>query len=224
LKRLLILDCDGTLVDSEPASNRALHAWVRQLGLDISLEESTRMLTGLSVSTTGEILRERGLELPADWEQQIHDCEIRAVSHGIKPVTGIENVLANAVGFGYQLATATNAPAAKAQTSLPASGLAAKFPQLLENLFSAEQVARPKPAPDLLHLVCETLQVPPEECILLEDSLAGIRAGAEAGIQTFGLVGHVSRTMIQHAGAIPVESFREVIPVLRSHRQLHIEA
>ncbi len=209
-------------MDSEPASNRALHQWVRELGLDISLEESTRLFTGLSVSATGDVLLEKGVDLPQDWEKQIHDCEIRAVSEGIKPVEGIEQVLAAAAGFGYQLATATNAPALKAQTSLTVSGLSKQFPELLANLFSAEQVPNPKPAPDLLHLVCQTLNVPAEECLLLEDSLAGIRAGVNSGVQTFGLIGHVSRTMIQLAGATPVESFREVIPVLRSHRQLHV--
>ncbi len=181
---LIIWDCDGVLVDSEPIAARVLAEFLTELGAPHSPQDCFDRYTGISMATVRDRVRDLcGLDLPEDFEAQIRTRDDAAFRRDLKAIDGVREVIA-ALPMAH--CVASSGSPAKITRSLEVTGLADLFGS---RLFSAAQVARGKPAPDLFWLAAETLGVAPRNCVVVEDSLSGVRAGMAAGMRTFGFVG-----------------------------------
>lgn len=183
-ERLLIFDCDGVLVDSEPIAARVMAACAQELGLPISAEDCIERFTGISMPSVLQALADDlGRPLPDDFVSRVRTRDFEAFARELRPIEGATGLLA---AIGVPVCVASSGAVAKIRFTLGLTGL---LPWFEPHLFSAEMVARGKPAPDLFLLAAERMGVPASACAVVEDSVAGIRAARAAGMRAIGFTG-----------------------------------
>ncbi|WP_188187463.1 HAD family hydrolase [Nonomuraea sp. SYSU D8015] len=176
---LVIFDCDGVLVDSEPISVRVGVAALRRLGWSIDEAEYAERFVGCST----EYWDEHVGETPPGWREQLIAEYTAAVKAELRTVEGIEAALD---GLTLPFCVASNGRHAFIRHSLELTGLADRF---AGRVFSAEDVARGKPAPDLFLHAAATMGAAPERCVVVEDSPFGVMAAVSAGMRCLAYAG-----------------------------------
>ncbi|MNL01667.1 6-phosphogluconate phosphatase [compost metagenome] len=199
----VIFDCDGVLVDSEPIVNRVLNQMLNELGIEISLEDSTRLFLGRAVREELEMIeRMRGAPLPENWlstwlarRNAVLEAEVAAVAH-------VREAIGKIAATGMPVCVASGADRVKVKLQLTRTGLVELFQQdEREHIFSATEVARSKPAPDVYLLAARTMGVEPARCAVVEDSPTGVTAGVAAGMTVFGYAERNDAALLREAGA-----------------------
>ena len=173
---LIIFDCDGVLVDTEPVAHTVISRYVAESGFELSAAESIRRFLGFSVSALCETLMREGARIPDDSVDEIRKRILAELATGVEPIPGIHDALAT---IPHQRCVASSGRHVKIRQSLQLAGLSSFFG---ENIFSAEDVAHPKPAPDLFLHAAEQMDADPEQTLVVEDSPVGIRAAVAAGM------------------------------------------
>ncbi|MFJ7049447.1 HAD family hydrolase [Streptomyces sp. NPDC101112] len=182
---LVIFDNDGVLVDSEPISNRHLAAYLTELGHPTSYEESIRDYMGSAMHRVHELIQERtGRWLPDDFDEVFHARVFAAFERELAPVDGVFDVLEKLVAEGVPYCVASSGSHERIRVGHRTTGLDRWFGDGL--VFSAQDVGRGKPAPDLFLHAAERMGVAPERCAVVEDSPLGVRAGLAAGMDVYG--------------------------------------
>ncbi|SDH48121.1 HAD family hydrolase [Nonomuraea jiangxiensis] len=176
---LVIFDCDGVLVDSEPISVRVGTAAVRRLGWTIDEAEYAARFVGC----TKEYWAEQIGETPPGWRERLDAEYVAAVTAELRTIEGIEDVLDR---LEVPSCVASNGRHATIRRSLELTGLARHFDG---RVFSAEDVARGKPAPDLFLHAAATMGAAPERCVVVEDSPFGVTAAVTAGMRCLAFAG-----------------------------------
>jgi len=189
---LVIFDCDGVLVESEPIRVRIGVAALRRLGWSIDEREYVARFLGC----TKEYWQEQVGETPPGWQEQVDAAYASAIDSELRAVQGIEAVLD---GLDLPLCVASNVPRSLIRRSLEITGLARRF---AGHVFSAEDVARGKPAPDLFLHAAATFGAAPERCVVVEDSPFGVAAAMSAGMRCLAYAGGpVSPSRLSGLGA-----------------------
>ena len=214
---LLIFDCDGVLVDSEVIAHQTLLDALAPLGLTMSLQEAYRVFAGRSLRDTLAVIeRQIGRALPEDFLPRSRDLLFARFRAALKPVAGVEEAIA---ALPCRRCVASSSAPDRLRLALEVAGLAPLFGA---HVFSATQVARGKPAPDLFLLAARAMNAPPAHCIVVEDSTLGIEAGRAAGMQVIGFAGasHATDALAQRlseAGAHRViRAMRELPPCVET--------
>ena len=181
---LIIFDCDGVLVDSEPLANAVMKKYLTELGLPISLERTMERFVGLSLATMRKmILSEDALDLPDDFEEEVLRRDQLAFTTDLKAISGVSATLE---ALTLPKCVASSGGHEKIRTSLTLTGL---LPYFDGKIYSAADVANGKPAPDLFLHAAHNMNTNPQDSLVIEDSLAGVQAGVAAGMRVFGFVG-----------------------------------
>jgi HAD superfamily hydrolase (TIGR01509 family) len=183
---LVIFDNDGVLVDSEPISNRLLADYLTELGFPTTIEDSYRDFMGAAAHTVHEVVAARygGVSLPETFDEDFHALVFAEFQRQLMPVAGAAELLKQVQQSGVRYCVASSAHHEWIRTALAKTGLAGFFTD--RQLFSAQDVGRGKPAPDLFLHAAATMGVPPERCVVLEDSPLGVAAARAAGMDVFG--------------------------------------
>jgi HAD superfamily hydrolase (TIGR01509 family) len=182
--KLVILDCDGVLIDSEVISAQMLIEELACLGVHIDMAFVASHFLGRSYPTVMQTIREDfGLDLSPGFEAQYRDRLLRAFEDRLTIMPGV-NAFLDALTL--PVAVATSSSPRRVEASLRRVGL---WDRLGPVTFTASLVERGKPAPDLFLHVAKVMQVLPEDCIVIEDSLPGLRAGLAAGMEVWHFVG-----------------------------------
>jgi len=182
---LVIFDNDGVLVDSEPISNRLLAAYLTELGHPTSYEDSLRDYMGSAMHRVHDLVEERsGLRLPADFDDVFHARVFAAFERELKPVVGAVEVLEKLAVDGVPYCVASSGSHERIRVGHRTTGLDRWFDD--SRIFSAEDVGRGKPAPDLFLYAAERMGVEPKRCVVVEDSPLGVRAAVAAGMDVYG--------------------------------------
>ena len=190
---LVIFDCDGVLVDSEPLSNRALSEALTAAGHPIDPEETTRTFIGRSWASCEEIIRARFGAVPPDLEEEYRRRMTAAFEAELAPVPG---VVAALDAIPHPTCVASSGPHDKMRHSLGLTGLYERFEG---RIFSAYDVKRGKPAPDLFLHAASTLGHRPQDCVVVEDSPVGVEAACAAGMRVLGYAGRTDPALLAHA-------------------------
>lgn len=178
---LVIFDNDGVLVDSEPIANRVLAAYLTELGHPTSYQDSLDDYKGSAVHRVHDLVRERtGKLLPDDFDSTLHARTFEAFRRELEPVPGVAEVLTVCADAGVPYCLASSGTHARIRVALRKTGLYDFFGEA--RIFSAEDVGRGKPAPDLFQHAARSMGVVPERCAVVEDSPLGVRAGVAAGM------------------------------------------
>ncbi|MGW0825597.1 HAD family hydrolase [Streptomyces sp. NPDC002845] len=182
---LVIFDNDGVLVDSEPLANAVLAAYLTELGYPTTCEESVRDYMGGSIQRVHETIRQRyGKELPAEFDEELLVRTLAVFERELKPVVGVGEVLGGLRSSGVAYCVASSARHTRIRFSHRTTGLDRWFEEAW--LFSAEDVGRGKPAPDLFLHAAASRGVAPERCVVVEDSPLGVQAALAAGMDVYG--------------------------------------
>ncbi|RXH21469.1 MULTISPECIES: HAD family hydrolase [Bradyrhizobium] len=181
---LIIFDCDGVLVDSEVISCRAHADVLTRHGYPITSEQVFARFLGRSTRQANlEIESELGRKLPEAYHGDLQDELFRSFEADLEAIRGIHEVLDV---VPQRVCVASSGSHQRMQVSLGSTGL---YERLAPNIFSASQVTNGKPAPDLFLFAANEMGVPPQRCVVIEDSLAGIAGARAAGMTVFGFYG-----------------------------------
>ncbi len=207
----MIFDCDGVLVDSEPLANASFSAALNAQGLEWSIEETMRRLMGRSLKSCGEIVEAvLGRRLPADFFEKMQARTYQSFRDApLKPVDGVKEAVLALQEAGCATCVASSGSIEKMQFTLGLTGLWDLFGG---HVFSASQVPRGKPFPDLfLHAAIE-MNVQPFDCVVVEDSLPGVEAAKLAGMRVLGYVGapYTDRDAMGAAGAFLFKDMKQL--------------
>jgi HAD superfamily hydrolase (TIGR01509 family) len=216
---LLIFDCDGVLVDSEPLSIRALIDIVRKHGVDLDEAEAYRKFLGRSLSNLVNVLHsDFGIAADAAFLDSMRRDLYARFETDLLPVSGVAEALAV---LPFRRCVASSSQPERIRLSLKLTGLLSFFEP---NIFSATMVDNGKPAPDLFLHAAQQMATDPAHCIVIEDSPAGILAAKRAGMTVFAFVGgsHADREEYRHevAALSPNVTFDAMSDLLHLVRKL----
>jgi HAD superfamily hydrolase (TIGR01509 family) len=181
---LVIFDCDGVLVDSEMLSAGVLMGMMTEEGFPLSEEAFRSDFLGRSFAAAALRAKERfGRPLPDDFESRYRDRLFAKLEAELRPMPGAADVLE---GLQVPFCLATSSTPRRLALSLRATGLTQFFEA---RCFTASEVQRGKPAPDLFLYAAAKLGAAPARCLVIEDSELGVRAGLAAGMQVWHFAG-----------------------------------
>ncbi|MDF0697053.1 HAD-IA family hydrolase [Rhizobium sp. MC63] len=201
---LVIFDCDGVLIDSEPIASRTLAETLQGAGIAISAAEAHVKFTGNSESIIAEMCRrEYGISDVEALFERWHRHLFQEFERSLTPIAGIAEVVNN---LDRPKCVASNSTMRRLRNSLGKLDLWCAFG---EDVFSAEFVSRPKPAPDLLLHCAERFQARPGKSVMIDDSVHGVAAAIAAGMTAIGFVDPADprpgrRAVLDAAGAAAV--------------------
>ena len=193
--KLVILDCDGVLVDSETISVAVLAEFVRKAGADIGEDEAYRLFLGRSIGAVRKLLRDDfALALTEAQLDGIRLETFRRFHSELRPMPGAAEMLSR---LKVRRCVASSSSLERIRLSLDLTGL---LEMLEPHIYSASMVTRGKPAPDLFLHAAKAMGVRPEDCVVVEDSPAGMEAARQAGMRVFAFTGG------SHAGHAALET------------------
>ena len=181
---LVIFDCDGVLIDNEILAARVHAAAFAALGQAISAVDLLHRFTGVPDTEMYVILeREWECTLPVDPDAQVKAAVAEAYGRELQAIAGVHEAV-EALDRPVCVASSSSPP--KLRLGLSLTGLYDRF---APHIFSASQVRRGKPAPDIFLFAAERMHTDPADCLVIEDSVAGVQATRAAGMPVLGFTG-----------------------------------
>ena len=213
----VLFDCDGVLVDSETITIRVLAAMLRELGWEISEEETVRTFIGRVLQDKWEvILQHTGIRITDAWIHEFHVRRDDALRVSVQPIPGAHEMLAQiAERWGDRIALASGADRVKLEMQLGVTDIGRWFG---DRVFSGMEQPRSKPAPDVYLAAARALGIDAADALVIEDTVAGVTAGIAAGATVFGFSSGSSVStdpaVLREAGATLVFSSMAELPGL----------
>jgi HAD superfamily hydrolase (TIGR01509 family) len=178
----VLFDNDGLTLDTEPAWTRAETKLFARYGSTFTMEHKRTLLGTAPVEAAAKL--EAMLGRPGDeLNLELYELVLEEVAAGVEPMPGVVDLLAALRAAGVPVALVSNSRRGFVERGLRSAGLDGAFAVIV----TAEEVARPKPAPDAYVAAAVALGAPPGECAVLEDSPTGLAAGRAAGALTIGV-------------------------------------
>lgn len=207
---LVVFDCDGVLVDSERLAVRIDAIVLAHMGWPMSEAEIVERFVGRSDAyMRSEVGRHIGRELAEDWDAEFSDLYRKAFETELQPVEGIVEALDR---IRTPTCVASSGSHSKMRLTLGRTGLYDRF---AGRIFSGDEVARGKPAPDLFLHAAARMGVAPSACAVVEDSRYGVEAARAAGMRAFGYAGGVTpAARLECPGTIVFHDMRELPALL----------
>lgn len=221
----VLFDCDGVLVDSEPITAEVLRLMLGELGWALTIEETMRLFTGKAVrDELALISAHTGRTVDEVWIGQFWERRNAALRERLEAVPGAaESVRELHRSLDGRIACASGADRGKVRMQLERAGILDCFEG---RIFSGHELARNKPFPDVYLKAAETLGVDPARCVVVEDSVTGVTAGAAAGATVLGFsspravsLGLSDPRALTAAGAVEIFSDMGRLPALLARRR-----
>jgi len=174
---------------------------------------------GSTVARCLELIEDRlGRPPPAGFGEHYLETRMRALKRELAPVPGIETALDALAAAGLRTCVASSNSLAVIRDSLDWAGLRGRFGDRLYS--AADHVKRSKPHPDVFLFAAEQQGVPPERCVVVEDSPSGAAGGVAAGMLTFGFARDVTAGDLAAVGAVPFDDMSELLRLVTNARDL----
>jgi HAD superfamily hydrolase (TIGR01509 family) len=194
---LVVFDCDGVLVDSEPLSMRVLLEAIAARGVQLDPATGYDRFLGRSLASICQSLEQDfGVTLDATALDQLRQRLYATFEAELQPIPGIAATLER---LDTPFCVASSSQPERIELSLRVTGL---WPQFRGKLFSATMVARGKPAPDLFHHAALTMGHSARATVVVEDSPVGLRAAKAAGMRSIAFVGGTHAKAQSHRTAL----------------------
>lgn len=181
---LVIFDCDGVLIDSEVLSMQTWKLLLSEQGVTLTKNYFTNKFLGKSMAhVVTTIKADFNISLSESDLSRFNQLLSEAFTSSLRPMKGVRNILTT---LNVPFCLATSSSPQRTEHALNCTGLT---PFFINNRFTRSMVERGKPAPDLFLLAAQTMEVKREECLVIEDSEAGLQAAEAAGMRALRFVG-----------------------------------
>ena len=208
---LVIFDCDGVVVDSEGITNQMIRDELAAHGLDLPLGQIMSLFVGGTIAGLAQRAREMGACLPQNWVESFYPRICARLAENTPLIPGIVEIMDRLDSLEIPYCIGSNGRHEKMAATL------GQYPELLARLqgriFAAQDVPKPKPAPDLFLHAAHSLGHGPEACVVIEDSATGARAARTAGMRCFGFAPDGDGAHLAVEGAQPFHTM-ESLPKL----------
>ncbi|MEO3473521.1 HAD family phosphatase [Roseomonas sp. CAU 1739] len=205
--RAVLFDCDGVLADSEMVVNALVADQLTALGWPMTAVQSRETFLGLALPDMVPRIEARVGPLPPGWAQEISALLALEMTERTPAMPGAIEAVRRVAAAGIPVAVASNSARAELAAKMRALGLATVFG---ERVFSFEDVDRPKPYPDIYLAAAAACGAAPQDCVVVEDSVPGVRAGIAAGCRVLGFAHETPRGVLAVHGAEPFGSMAEL--------------
>lgn len=206
---LVIFDCDGVLIDSEVIACRVDAECLTEIGIPTTAAFIQEHFIGVSSRTMFEQLEKtHGRTLPGDFPEMLQRRLHAAFDRELEPIAGVADLLP---AIGIKVCVASSSHPERLRHTLGLTGL---WPHFAPHVFSTTMVRNGKPAPDLFLHAAERMGALPRDCVVIEDSTAGVTAGVAAGMHVFGFAGG-SHCTPDHANRLRAAGARVVFDDMR---------
>jgi len=198
---MVIFDCDGVLVDTMPVADQVCVRFFNQMGLPISIGDFRAISSGRDlVGLCQHCCDLAGVAFKTDMPEQIRSEIVRGLKNNVTAIPGAVDAVRCLDNKGKKLCVASSGSVMKMKMTLGAVGLLPIFEGLL---FSAQDYGRGKPYPDVFLNAAQVMEMDVGCCLVVEDTLAGVRAGVAAGMKVLGFIGDefAPREEMARAGA-----------------------
>ena len=183
MPKLIIFDCDGVLIDSEALVCRVVAETLTSLGIPLVAEDIYKYIGVPNRGMLADIEKEHGVTLPDNIRDTLRRKSVLVFKDHLQPIAGMADALA---ALSIPHCVASNSAADYLERSLTIAGL---FDYCAPHIFSAELVNNGKPAPDLYLYAAQELNTRPADCLVIEDSINGVKAAVAAGMPVLGFTG-----------------------------------
>ncbi len=218
----VLFDCDGVLVDSEPITNGVLRDMLEELGWKLSPAECMALFIGKAVKDERALIEAKTSQpLTEDWMLRFRERRNDGLAARLQPIAGAVQAAALIhAAFDGRIACASGADRFKVELQLEKCGL---MPFFKGCIFSGHEQPRSKPAPDVYLAAAAALGVDARRCVVVEDTVTGVRAGVAAGATVLGYsppeAGHDAPAALRAAGAHNIFVDMSALPRLVSGLQ-----
>lgn len=212
--KLVIFDCDGVLVDTEATANEHLAIFLSELGLDLTRDECRQQFQGKMIE---DVCRHVAVLLDQPFDPSLPPRVRRtienAVAIDVKPVPGVVDLVHRVAASDIAFCVASSGSIPKMHSTLGPVGL---LPLMKDVLFSAQDIGRGKPHPDIFLTAAAAMGHRCEDAVVIEDSLSGVQAGVAAGARVLGYAGDpfTDAAALRSAGAEIVHRMADVCEVI----------
>lgn len=180
--KCIIFDCDGILVDSETISARIFLEMAAELNFHMDLSDAVDKFTGISMKDQILFLEDQlNQKVPDDFEKEFRQRTYDVFRNKLKPVEGIRELLEKITVFK---GVASSGPCEKIRLNLSTTGLIHHFGK---NIFSSYDIGSWKPHPEIYLYAARQMGFKPDECAVVEDSLAGVQSAVAGGFDVYAL-------------------------------------
>lgn len=208
---LVIFDCDGVLVDTETIAGNITQETLAELGWELTFDEVIEKFMGRSAKDNIETIEARlGEGTSETYLKKFRARQQARFAEGVEPIPGILEVLEI---LTLPTCVASSGTHEKMRVTLGSSGL---YDYFEERIFSATEVERGKPQPDLFLYAAAQMGAQPDRCVVVEDSVYGVQAARAAGMRVFGFASLTSAETLAEAGATVFTDMRELPGLLES--------
>ncbi|MBM4426064.1 MAG: HAD family hydrolase [Chloroflexi bacterium] len=206
---LVIFDCDGVLVESEPLANRVYVQLFSELGYPLDYEKTLHEFQGVTIhDRLAASARKFNITPPADFISAFNERLTALTETDLKVVHGIHALIES---LTVPICVASNGSRDEITQRLKIAKLTEHFNG---HIFSGLEVPHPKPAPDVYLAAAAAFRIPPSRCIVIEDSILGVTAAIRAGMKVYGHTAYTPARSLQEAGAIPFANMHELKDIL----------
>lgn len=203
--KCIIFDCDGVLVDSEPIANQMLITMAAELGVAIDMHFAIDHFIGKSLYTCMETISQYGkIKLPDNFEKDFRTRSFQQFKEQLQPIPGIKDVLKR---LELPFCVASSGPVNKIELNLKTTGLYSFFEG---KIFSCYMVKAWKPEPDVFLLAAKTMGFAPKDCLVVEDSLAGITAAQNGGFDVVAYKSEFNIKELQNLEIPKISNMKEL--------------
>lgn len=215
---LVIFDCDGVLIDSEALCDRVVSAELTKLGWELSANDCHRLFLGLTFPDIQQAAETRlGRALGTDWVDGVVRRVTEVMANEADPVPGAREALEATTALGLPFRIASNSSRPEMAAKFARAGLSGLVEGRIHSAYDLiARGKRGKPDPDLFLEAACAENVPPAACLVIEDSLAGVRAAVAGGMTCLGFSPENDGAHLRQAGALPFASMFALPDLIRS--------
>ncbi|MEQ7799285.1 HAD family hydrolase [Pedobacter sp. ASV1-7] len=202
--KCIIFDCDNVLVDTESTLVSVLIDMAREYGAQMDTEEAIRLFSGRQLLQSIRILEQTSdVTFPNDFEKRFRVRLYDEFRKGVQPITGVKDLLES---LKLPYCVASSGPREKIELNLGLTGLIGFFDE--SRIFSSYDIDSWKPDPDIFLHAASAMGFSPSECVVIEDSLAGIEAARNGGFRVYGLTNGYNQQELSDQGAIVFDEMK----------------
>jgi HAD superfamily hydrolase (TIGR01509 family) len=198
LGKAVLFDCDGVLVDSEPALARIAAIALGDFGAPAKAEDFKPYIGMGEEKYLGEVLKKYGVQFTPDVKAHVYEKYIELAPDYVEAFAGVRELLQQLKNEGYRIAVASSADLIKVEANL-------KVLNVSDNIFDAvitgSDIERKKPFPDIYLLAAERCGIDPAMCYVVEDAVSGVQAAKAAKMTAIGFTSAHSGQELSDAGA-----------------------